>query len=86
MPTLGLVPETVTLSDLRQRQSEIFAQLQREPLVLVQRGKPVAVLIAPDQWNRLMEEIEDLEDALIALKAELALATGADDLEDWERD
>lgn len=84
MPSLGLIPETINISELRQRQNQLLAQLQREPLLLVQHGKAVAVLIDPKQWNRTIVEIEDLEDSVTALQAELALATGADELVDWE--
>jgi len=29
-----------------------------------QHGRPAAVMVSPEQWNRLMARLEDLQDAL----------------------
>ena len=63
------VPELIPISDLRQRQREILEHLSEGPVVLTQHGRAAAVLVHPGQWNRLLEEFEDLHDALDAVEA-----------------
>ena len=86
MSHIGLIPDTINISELRQRQNQLLARLRQEPLLLVQHGKSVAVLVDPRQWNRIVEQLDDLEDTVVALQAELDLATGSDSLVDWEED
>lgn len=81
---LTVTPTMVNISELRQRQNELLARLSDGPLLLTQYSKPAAVLVKPELWNQLIEELDELEDTVAALKAELALATGEDELEDWE--
>jgi len=71
---MGIIPTLVGISDLRIRQSEILDKLQQGPIVLTQRTQPVAVLVSPEQWNQLVEQLEDLQDAL-----DVALAHEAND-------
>ena len=66
MPT---IPEITPISELRHRQAELLAKVCDEPVILTQRGKGVAVLVSLAAWNRLMERIEDLEDAVDADEA-----------------
>jgi len=57
------------ISDLRERQNEILATLAREHVLLTQHGRPAAVMVSPEQWNRLMAMLEDLQDAADAADA-----------------
>jgi prevent-host-death family protein len=75
------IPELIPISDIRQRQNEILASLRNGPIVLTQHGRAAAVLLAPDEYNRLVAALEDLEDALDA--AEARREPGAADLEDY---
>lgn len=63
------IPELIPISDLRQRQREIIELLSEGPVVLTQHGRAAAVLVHPRQWNQLLEEYEDLHDALDAVEA-----------------
>lgn len=75
------LPQMAPVSDLKHRHLEVFKRLKAGPVVLANRSQPTAVLVAPDRWNEIVEYIDDLECSLEALKAELALAQGADQME-----
>ena len=40
------------------------------------RATPQAVLVSPQQWNALLDSLEEMQDAIVTLQAELAVATG----------
>jgi len=63
------IPELVGVSALRVRQNEILSNLAKSPVILTQHGKAVAVLVSPEQWNLLSEELEDLRDALDVIES-----------------
>jgi len=65
------IPTLVGISDLRLRQNEVLHKLRGGPIVLTQRTQPVAVLVSPEQWNQIVERLEDLEDALDVAEARL---------------
>ncbi|MEA3337139.1 MAG: type II toxin-antitoxin system prevent-host-death family antitoxin [Chloroflexota bacterium] len=66
---MNRIPELVPISDMRQRQNDILASLSGQPIVLTQHGRSAAVLVSPEEWNRIVEELEDLQDALDAIEA-----------------
>jgi len=47
------IPELIPISEIRQRQNEILASLRNGPIVLTQHGRAAAVMLAPDEYNRL---------------------------------
>ncbi len=51
---------TIPVSDLRNRQSEIIAELDHTPVMLTNRGEGSGVLVHPKVWNSLLDEIERL--------------------------
>jgi len=57
---------TMPVSELRTKQASILAQLRESPILLTQRGRGAGVLVHPDQWNKMIELLEDYEDILIA--------------------
>jgi len=66
------VPEIMPISDLRLHQSEVLEKLPAgQPVILTQYGRAVAVMVGPDLWNRLLEQLEDLHDAVDVLQARL---------------
>lgn len=67
------VMKTLSLSDFRTHQVETLAGIQNAPVVLTQNGRGAALLVAPEQWNTLLDRLEDLEDAVAALSMELAI-------------
>ncbi len=78
------MPMVAHVSDLRKRQAEILSSLKQGPVLLSSRTHTSAVLVSTHQWNKIVERLEELEDTVDALMAELALATGKDELIDWE--
>lgn len=65
--------KTLSLSDFRTHQVGTLAAIQEAPVVLTQNGRGAAVLVVPDQWNNLLDRLEDLEDTIAALSMELAI-------------
>ena len=81
---MNIIPDLVPISQLRLRQNQILASLSKGPIVLTQRGVAGAVLVSPQQWNSLIRELEGLSDALAAVKTELNIAIGKEELTEWE--
>ena len=51
---------TLPVSDLRTQQAAILNQLQETPVLLTQRGQGAGVLVHPDTWNKMIEQLEHL--------------------------
>ena len=51
---------TMPVSDLRTQQAMILNQLTETPILLTQRGQGAGVLVHPDTWNKLVEQLEHL--------------------------
>jgi prevent-host-death family protein len=62
---------TVPLSEAKQQLGALVdtAHLQHEPVSLTKRGKRVAVLLDADDFDRMRELLEDVEDAQAAIDA-----------------
>lgn len=81
---------TVTTAQLRDNPSAIYKLSEKEPVVVLSRSTPKLVCVSPSAWNMTAKLIEDQEDLIAALKAELALAKGEDfadeviDLDEFE--
>jgi PHD/YefM family antitoxin component YafN of YafNO toxin-antitoxin module len=67
---------TMTTAELRDNPSAIYKKVIHHPVVVFSRATPKIVCVHPDEWNKLAQLIEDQEDIIAALKAELALAKG----------
>jgi prevent-host-death family protein len=87
---MNTVPELVPISEIRKRQNEILVQLNAGPVILTQRGRAAAVMISPKEWNRLIEKLKDLEEALeevldvrAAQEIEARIAAGEEPILDW---
>jgi prevent-host-death family protein len=62
-----------TLTDTRDRNSEVFEQAAIEPVVVTQRSQPSHVIMSADAYQRLLKRLEELEDMLLGQAAETAL-------------
>ena len=69
---------TFTTAELRDNPSAIYQEVLRQPVVVYSRATPKLVCVNPDEWNRIARLLEDQEDLIAGLKAELSLANGAD--------
>jgi len=52
-PAMTAVPVT----ELRTRQPEIFDELKDAPILLTRQGHGAGVLVHPDIWNQLIEDL-----------------------------
>ncbi|MEZ4731067.1 MAG: type II toxin-antitoxin system Phd/YefM family antitoxin [Caldilineaceae bacterium] len=52
-PAMTALPVT----ELRTRQPEIFDSLHEAPVLLTRQGYGAGVLVHPDTWNKMIEEI-----------------------------
>lgn len=59
---MNKVPELVPISEMRTHQAAILEQLKQGPIVLTHHSKAAAVLVDPNHWNRLLEQLEDVRD------------------------
>lgn len=78
------IPDLVPISTIRQRQNEILANLAHGPIVLTQRGHAAAILVGPDQWNQIVEELESLRDSLDVMALRERIAAGEEEVFDWQ--
>lgn len=77
------VPYTIPISDMRFQQSALLARVEESPVVLTKQGRAVAVLVDPNYWNQILEELEDMADALAVAQARIAVLRGEEELLDW---
>ncbi len=57
MRPIQIAEDIVPLADLKARASRLFRQIreQQRPVIITQNGKPAAVLITPEEFDRLSE-------------------------------
>jgi PHD/YefM family antitoxin component YafN of YafNO toxin-antitoxin module len=64
-----VVPEIVPIAELPQRQDEILSKLAEQPIILTLHDRAAAVLVSPETWNQMVEDLEDLYDTQDAAAA-----------------
>jgi prevent-host-death family protein len=69
MDEMDVIPEILPISDLRPRQAQVLKKLSEGPVILTQHGRASVGLVSPAPWNQMVEQIEDLQDALDAIEA-----------------
>lgn len=62
IPTMPTFPT----SSMQKEQGEIFEKLEDGPILFTRRGSAAGVLVHPSLWNKLLELLEDMEDAAVA--------------------
>ena len=77
---MSKLPQMTSIAELRNNHLHVFSLLEHGPVVINNRSQPVGVLISPKQWDRLMELLEDQQDLVDVLEAELEIATGKDEV------
>ena len=81
------MPKVVPLTEARASLSELVDSVEREheQVVITRNGKPVALLVSPDEWESMEETIEILSDAeLMAVLAESERDVQAGRVYEWE--
>ena len=51
------VPQIAPVSDMHHKQNQVFAMMEKAPVILAQRSRPRAVLVSIEQWNQMVEEL-----------------------------
>lgn len=84
MPQL---PQTTPISHIRINQEKVLAKLANGPVVLIQKNEPAAILVSPDEWNRMTQRLESLEqERRDRIEAErVATAFASDDLKNRQQ-
>lgn len=69
------------MSEARNRLADVIEEAQRsgEPISVTRRGRPVAVILDPDTFDRLVDIAEDVDD-----RRELAAVRAEDDYVPWD--
>lgn len=76
------VPEVIPISELRTHQKELLEKVSEGPILLTQHGRVAAILLGPESYNQLLDQLEDLRLALDAAAAR-AEDTPATDFEGY---
>lgn len=82
MKPIYTAEDIVPLADFKARTSQLFRKLREEqrPLVITQNGKPAAVLITPEEFDRIRER-DRFSEAVSAGLADSAAGRLIDDKE-----
>lgn len=67
----------VTVTELQRRAAEVIGQLDEEPIVISQRGKPAAVLLAAEAYEKIERALEEVEARRVREIVEAGLASHA---------
>lgn len=81
MLELDRIPQTASMQDIKNRTSAVTKKFAKGPVMLMNRATPQAILISPAQWNAILDRLEGMQDAIVTLQAELAIATGQSQVE-----
>lgn len=81
MLELSRIPQTASMQDIKNRTGTVTKKFVRGPVMLMNRATPQAVLVSPAQWNAIIDRLEEMEEAIVTLQAELAIATGQSQVE-----
>ncbi|RIK39171.1 MAG: hypothetical protein DCC55_18915 [Chloroflexi bacterium] len=72
-------PRFESVSNFRNNYNAVLEQLANGPLYLLQYSSPVAVLIAPKQWDAILDrlaQLDELEDQVAIYRHKWLVATG----------
>lgn len=75
-------PQVEPISNFQRAAPAIIQKLAAGPVFLSQRGTLAAAIVSIAEWNRIAAMLEELQDRVDVLEAELELATGEDQLLD----
>lgn len=73
---MNKLPQTATVADLRNNHLSVVARLENGPVVITSRGKIVAVVLSPEYWDKIVTDLDEQDDLIQVLQAELDIATG----------
>jgi prevent-host-death family protein len=62
--------QTIAAGDLKANTNQAFAMAEKGPVVILSRATPKAVLVSPDEWNKIAQRLKTLEALQEALRIE----------------
>jgi len=67
-----------TITDMREKALELLEQVEKtaEPVFVFHHSKPKAVIMSIEEFSKLKELVEDLEDSILARKLERTVGKG----------
>ena len=63
------IPDIVPISAFGTRRHELLEKASSRPILLTRHGHAAAVLLGPASYNRLLDDLEDLQLAIDAFEA-----------------
>ena len=66
---LQAVPALVTMSEARKKLHEIIRLLPHRNVLLLKHGRPVATIVDANEYQGLLEQMEDLKDRLAVFES-----------------
>lgn len=81
MIELNRIPQTASMQEIKNRTAEVTGKFINGPVMLMNRATPQAVIVSPEHWNEIVDRLEEMQDAIITLQAELSIATGQSQVE-----
>ena len=78
-----MIPEIVSVAKAKAHLSELTREAKRGKVFeVINRSQPIAILLGVEEYKALLEEIEDLEDAIAILEGKIE--SKGEPLVDWE--
>lgn len=74
--------QTTSVTGFRDNYDAVLKSLSKGPVLMMQRSRLAAVLVAPSVWNKLLEDMEDMRDIIDVLEAQIAATPGEPQTED----
>jgi prevent-host-death family protein len=68
-----VLPRTYTTAEARAQFSTLLKQVKESEVLIARHGEPQAVLVSAEKYEQLLSALEELEEALLSLKAEATL-------------
>lgn len=78
-----MIPEVVSIAKAKAHLSELAREAKEGKVFeLINRSQPMAIVLSVEKYKALLEEIEDLEDAIAILEGKIE--SEGKPLVDWE--
>ncbi|MCH9662202.1 MAG: hypothetical protein K0U66_00910 [Gammaproteobacteria bacterium] len=62
------LPQTVAISEIVKRRDDVMSMMENGPVVLMARSKPRAVMVDPNEWDRIAIRLSKMEGLLQAME------------------
>lgn len=79
---LQTAPKFTSVNELRANMKNVFDAAKAAPTLVMNRSTPEIYLVSVEQWDRIVEQLEEKDDIIELLEAQLDVACGNDTLID----